>query len=138
MHDIDYKYSAFSRDVMGSDVNTQRSIRNEDDWEHTGYVMGVVGAAILTLSIDRLKNKDRPVKKAVSKFRRTMGILAGTSALVGGQILHERGDDDDLVLFIGPSPEFRLQYLDVRNNPREHLGFFLGAAGASFITFSVK
>ena len=113
---------------------------DKDKWEHTGYLMGLAGAAMLTLSIDRIRNKDKPaVRVDMTRFRKTVGILAGAGAMIGGQILHERGEDDTFLIVYGPGPNNRpIQWIDARNNLREHLGFFLGAAGASTFVYSLK
>ncbi len=123
----------------GEVLQPTRIAYDKDKWEHTGYLMGLAGAAILTLSIDRMRNEDKPVKEAMAKFRKTVGILAGAGAIIGGQILHERGEDDIFLVVYGPAPDNRpIQWINARNNPREHLGFFLGAVGASTFVYSLK
>ncbi len=143
VHDTDYSLTQFTHPVSGDPVWEASNIwphahSPSDNWEHLGWLMGVTGAAILTMSIDRMQNLDKTVQKAESRFRTKWGMLVGAGAIVGGHFLHERGEDDELQLVASRYYNGPVQWIDARNNPREHLGYFLSAAGASWFTYSAR
>ena len=88
MHDSDFNLTHYPESGgLFAPVYGTTTKQHTDNWEHPGYIMGLVGAAILTLSIDRLQNPDTDVTKAESKFRSKWLTLVGTGLMAGGWAL---------------------------------------------------
>ncbi len=134
-HDDNYSVSAVWR---GGNVVSWDS--DDDNGENLGYVAGTVGAAIVTLSVKRLLNQQKPKanisKKSMDKFRLTFQFFAGAGLWESGLWLHELGKIDDQVSLY--TYEDRAYSAKGRDDIREHLGFAVGAFGASVFAYSAK
>jgi hypothetical protein len=108
--------------------------------ENKAYVIGTVGAAIMTLSVQHLlaqrKAEEPGQDKAIGKFRTALQMLAGAGLWEAGLWFHELGGRDDRIeVRFYEGREFREKG---RDDIREHLGYFVGTLGTVYFTSAAK
>ena len=142
-HDQDY------RGNPDTDLGLTYAITNDgtfvgydtDSKENGAYVVGMVGAAILTASLKHAWNQhsDKKSTNPYGKFRATLDFLVSSGCLISGANLHDHQWESDGYVgrrlgdgtWIAFEPE-------LRKNNEEHLGFALGTIGAVWFGATVK
>lgn len=107
---------------------------DRNDRENVAYIIGMAGAAIATVSIKHLLNRDKP--KKIKKSHWWPQFTIGSGLTYGGLWLHELKQNHDWNATIEYTESLRTAKM--QDNIREHLGFGVGAIGSAFIGLSVK
>lgn len=115
--------------------------RDTDSKENGAYIIGMVGAAVLTASLKQAWNQLQ-VKKPTDpygKFRMTLDFLVSSGCLISGINLHDhQWESDGYVSYRRDNGSWQTFQPAFQNNGEEHLGFALGTIGAIWFGATAK
>lgn len=103
--------------------------------EQKAYALGILGSAIMTVSVKHLWNQRKPVtqKRPINKFRETLQLMTGLGLVAIGMETHDLGAHYDQTL---THPKFT--NLTATDHHKETLGFLVGMVGTTLATSASK